>query len=75
MSRHIALAIDPLSEEADKTIQWAIDNFFRPTDQIHAVMILILDVEFTDEFGKSRLLKNNHNSYSLVNRITRDTYY
>ncbi|KAG2201287.1 hypothetical protein INT47_006790 [Mucor saturninus] len=49
MSRQIALAVDPLSEEANKTVQWAIDNFFRPTDQIHAIMVMVLDAEFNDE--------------------------
>lgn len=51
MSRQIALAIDPLSEEANRTVQWAIDNFFRPTDKIHAIMVMVLDVEF-GELGK-----------------------
>ncbi|CAO3639581.1 unnamed protein product [Mucor hiemalis] len=44
--RQIALAIDPLSEEANKTVDWAIENFFRPTDEIHAIMVMVLDSEF-----------------------------
>lgn len=48
MPRQIAIAVDPLSQEAERTVQWAIDNFFRPTDQIHAIMVMVLDAEFND---------------------------
>ncbi|KAI9333905.1 hypothetical protein BD770DRAFT_402674 [Pilaira anomala] len=44
--RQIAFAIDPSSEEANKTIQWSIDNFLKPTDEIHAIMVMVLDSEF-----------------------------
>ncbi|OBZ84492.1 hypothetical protein A0J61_07454 [Choanephora cucurbitarum] len=47
--RKIAIAIDPLSEEAYKTIQWAKENFFRQTDEIHAIMIMVLDGEFDEQ--------------------------
>jgi hypothetical protein len=47
--RQIALAIDPVSEEANKTVQWAIDNFLRPTDEIHAIMVMVLDCEFGEQ--------------------------
>ncbi|GAA5799950.1 hypothetical protein EDC94DRAFT_655990 [Helicostylum pulchrum] len=46
MPRQIAFAIDPTSEEANKTIQWAIENFLRPNDEIHAIMVIELDSEF-----------------------------
>jgi hypothetical protein len=45
-ARQIAIAIDPISEEAVKTIEWAIENFLRPTDEIHAMMVMVLDTEF-----------------------------
>lgn len=48
-TRQIALAIDPLSEEANKTIEWAIENFLRPTDEIHAIMVMVLDCEFGEQ--------------------------
>lgn len=47
--RQIALAIDPLSIEVNKTIQWAKDNFFRTTDEIHAIMVMVLDCEFGEQ--------------------------
>ncbi|KAG2189999.1 hypothetical protein INT46_002399 [Mucor plumbeus] len=48
-TRQIALAIDPLTEEANKTIEWAIENFLRPTDEIHAIMVMVLDCEFGEQ--------------------------
>ncbi|CAO3629719.1 unnamed protein product [Mucor fragilis] len=48
-TRQIALAIDPVSEEANKTIEWAIENFLRPTDEIHAIMVMVLDCEFGEQ--------------------------
>ncbi|KAI7901792.1 uncharacterized protein BX663DRAFT_487086 [Cokeromyces recurvatus] len=48
-SRQIAIAIDPLSEEANKTIEWAMDNILRTTDEIHAIMIMVLDCEFGEQ--------------------------
>ncbi|GAN00775.1 hypothetical protein MAM1_0002d00198 [Mucor ambiguus] len=48
-TRQIALAIDPVSEEASKTIEWAIENFLRPTDEIHAIMVMVLDCEFGEQ--------------------------
>ncbi|CEP13947.1 hypothetical protein [Parasitella parasitica] len=47
--RQIALAIDPLSEEANKVIEWATENFLRPTDEIHAIMVMVLDCEFGEQ--------------------------
>ncbi|KAI8053156.1 uncharacterized protein B0P05DRAFT_308397 [Gilbertella persicaria] len=47
--RQVAIAVDPLSEEANKTICWAKENFFRPTDEIHAVMVMVLDCEFGEQ--------------------------
>lgn len=49
--RQIAIAIDPLSEEANATIDWTIENLLRPTDEIHAMMVMVLDTEF-GELGK-----------------------
>lgn len=49
MPRQIAFAIDPTSEEASKTIQWAIENFLKPNDEIHAIMVIELDSEFGKE--------------------------
>ena len=49
-TRQIALAVDPLSEEANKTVEWAIENFFRPTDEINAIMVMVLDSDF-EELG------------------------
>lgn len=49
MARQIAFAIDPLSEETKKTIQWSKDNFLRPDDEIHAIMVLVMDAEFIDQ--------------------------
>ncbi|PHZ16010.1 adenine nucleotide alpha hydrolases-like protein [Rhizopus microsporus ATCC 52813] len=49
MARQIAFAIDPLSEESKKTIQWSKDNFLRPDDEIHAIMVLVMDAEFIDQ--------------------------
>lgn len=48
-TRQIGLAIDPLSMEANKTVQWAIENFLRPTDEIHAMMVMVLDCEFGEQ--------------------------
>lgn len=47
--RQIALAIDPLSIEVNKTIQWAMDNFLRTTDEVHAIMVMVLDCEFGEQ--------------------------
>ncbi|KAI8644718.1 hypothetical protein BD408DRAFT_441490 [Parasitella parasitica] len=47
--RQIACAIDPLSEEANKIVEWAIENFLRPTDEIHAIMVMVLDCEFGEQ--------------------------
>ncbi|KAG2228789.1 hypothetical protein BDF21DRAFT_454009 [Thamnidium elegans] len=46
MPRQIAFAIDPSSEEAIKTIQWSIENFLKPNDEIHTIMVIELDSEF-----------------------------
>ncbi|KAI9478886.1 MAG: hypothetical protein EXX96DRAFT_572579 [Benjaminiella poitrasii] len=48
-TRQIAIAIDPLSEEAKKTIEWAMNNILRPTDEIHAIMVMVLDCEFGEQ--------------------------
>jgi hypothetical protein len=58
-ARQIALAIDPVSEEANKTVQWAIENFLRPTDEVHAIMVMVLDCEFGEQ-GKTGFLKLYH---------------
>lgn len=61
--RQIAFAIDPSSEEANKTIQWSIDNFLKPTDEIHAIMVMVLD----SEFGK--IIKACKNIYIFTRAI------
>ncbi|KAI9246249.1 hypothetical protein BDA99DRAFT_527222 [Phascolomyces articulosus] len=48
MTREIILAIDPESEEAGKTVSWAVENFLRETDHVKLVSVLYLDVEFVD---------------------------
>jgi hypothetical protein len=47
--RQVSISIDPLSEEAQKTIQWANDHFLRPDDDVHCVMVSVLDPEYTDQ--------------------------
>ncbi|KAG0941630.1 hypothetical protein G6F57_003983 [Rhizopus arrhizus] len=49
MSRQIAFAIDPCSDEAKRTIEWSKQNFLRSEDEIHAIMILVMDSEFLDD--------------------------
>ncbi|KAI7850477.1 hypothetical protein BDC45DRAFT_539214 [Circinella umbellata] len=48
MTREIALAIDPESEEAGKTVSWAKENFLRKTDHVNLITVLCLDAEFVD---------------------------
>jgi hypothetical protein len=52
MSRQIAFAIDPCSDEAKRTIEWSKQNFLRSEDEIHAIMVLVMDSEFLDDQGK-----------------------
>ncbi|KAI8343045.1 hypothetical protein BC941DRAFT_465214 [Chlamydoabsidia padenii] len=47
-SRKIAIAIDPSSEEASKTVDWTMENFLRPNDHIELVLVIVLDSEFSD---------------------------
>ncbi|KAI8985790.1 hypothetical protein BDB01DRAFT_849647 [Pilobolus umbonatus] len=47
-TRKVAFAIDPLSEEAPKTVKWAMENFLRKGDVVYAVMVIVLDVELED---------------------------
>ncbi|KAL0075570.1 hypothetical protein J3Q64DRAFT_1853231 [Phycomyces blakesleeanus] len=50
-SRQIVLSIDPLSEEADYTVQWVAENFLRKTDNIYIFMVLVVedDNDVSDE--------------------------
>jgi hypothetical protein len=47
-SRKIAIAVDPLSQEATKTVDWTMENFLRREDHIELVLVVILDSEFSD---------------------------
>ncbi|KAH8551639.1 hypothetical protein BGW37DRAFT_491715 [Umbelopsis sp. PMI_123] len=48
--RHIILAIDPTSQEAEHTVQWAISNILDSNrDQVDLVCALYLDADFTDD--------------------------
>ncbi|CAO3703915.1 unnamed protein product [Rhizopus stolonifer] len=49
MSRQIAFAIDPLSDEVKRTLEWSKVNFLRKDDEIHAIMVLVMDIEFMEE--------------------------
>ncbi|KAI9008775.1 hypothetical protein CLU79DRAFT_776856, partial [Phycomyces nitens] len=44
-SRQIVLSIDPLSEEADYTVQWVSENFLRPADNIFIFMVMVVEDE------------------------------
>lgn len=47
-SRHIVLAIDPTSQEAEHTVRWAISNLLDSNrDHVDLVFALDLDVDFT----------------------------
>ena len=49
-TRHIIIAINPTSQEAEHTINWAIDNILDSNrDQVDLVCALDLDVDFTDD--------------------------
>ncbi|SAM07482.1 hypothetical protein [Absidia glauca] len=43
-----AIAVDPLSQEATKTVDWTMENFLRREDHIELVLVVILDSEFSD---------------------------
>ncbi|KAG2185726.1 hypothetical protein INT43_002161, partial [Umbelopsis isabellina] len=48
--RHIIIAIDPQSREADHTIQWALDNLLDSNrDQVDLVFALVLDADFSTD--------------------------
>ncbi|KAI9267342.1 hypothetical protein BY458DRAFT_512006, partial [Sporodiniella umbellata] len=49
MSREIAFAIDPVSSEVEKTVAWSKENFLRKTDKIHAIMVIVMDIDFLEE--------------------------
>lgn len=49
-ARHIIIAINPTSQEAEHTVNWAIDNILDSNrDQVDLVCALDLDVDFTDD--------------------------
>lgn len=49
-ARHIIIAINPTSQEAAHTVNWAIDNILDSNrDQVDLVCALDLDVDFTDD--------------------------
>lgn len=48
--RHIIIAIDPQSREADHTVQWALDNLLDSNrDQVDLVFALVLDADFSTD--------------------------
>ncbi|CAO3594278.1 unnamed protein product [Absidia cylindrospora] len=47
-SRKIVIAIDPLSQEAHKTVEWTMNNFLRPDDHIELALVLVFDSEFSE---------------------------
>ncbi|KAI8578201.1 hypothetical protein K450DRAFT_248638 [Umbelopsis ramanniana AG] len=49
-ARHIIIAINPTSQEAEHTVDWAISNILDSNrDQVDLVCALDLDVDFTDD--------------------------
>lgn len=77
MSRQIAFAIDPCSDEAKRTIEWSKQNFLRSEDEIHAIMVLVMDSEFLDDQGKvhswhcrpSLTFENRRSNRTTTNRF------
>lgn len=47
MRRKIAIAIDAESpEQASKVISWTAANLLKPLDDVHLIMVVVMDPEF-----------------------------